>query len=242
MTPLIRDVLRKPVPHGGMERPGDGAIKLVGGLGIEGDCHASPIGPRQVLVAAQETLDDFAVTADALRANVVVEGLAVDDAPSGSVLALGDDARVRLTFRCEVCRALGPHLSPARMRAIAGRRGYLGVVVAGGTVRLGDAAHLEPPAYEPVPDSVFDRFCWLAERIPPDRVVIYRDALLLMGAAPNYARALPNYARRANEAGLPSDRVVPAAAAAGRRRWDGAGLFTGYLVPAVPATGFRSGT
>ena len=31
------------------------ALKLVAGHGIAGDCHAGPIGPRQVLVVAQAT-------------------------------------------------------------------------------------------------------------------------------------------------------------------------------------------
>lgn len=208
-----------------MERPDRGAIELVDGLGIEGDCHARPVGPRQVLLAEQESLDEFAISAEALRANVVVGGVALDDAPSGSVIALGPRARVRLTFRCEVCRALAPFLSTSEMRAITGRRGYLGVVVAGGTVRSGDPARLEPPAYEPVPDGVFDRFCWVVERIPPGRALTFRDALILMGAAPSYARALPNYVRRAASAGLPADRVVAASAVAGRTPWDGAGLF-----------------
>lgn len=202
-----------------MERPADGVIEFVDGHGIEGDCHASPIGPRQVLVVAQSTLDAFGITAGALRANVVVEGLALDAAASGSVLALGADARVRLTFRCEVCRVLAPHLSPAQRRAIAGRRGYLGVVVRGGTVRAGDRAALGPPAYEPVPDAVGQRFAWVVQRIPRGRVLTYRDALRLVGAAPGYARALPTYVRRAAEAGAAAHRVVDSA---------------GRLLPALP--------
>ena len=166
-------MLRKPVPHGGMERRD--TLDLVTAHGIEGDCHAGPVGPRQVLVASQATLDEFGIDAAALRANVVVDDLGLDTAPSGSVLALGD-ARVRLTFRCEVCRVLRPHLSPAQLRAIAGRRGYLGVVVRGGTVRIGDRAGLEPPAYDPVPDAVGDRFLWVLERLPPDRVLTFKAA------------------------------------------------------------------
>ena len=200
-------LLRQPSLHRPLVR--EDGLRLVHGHGIEDDAHARPVGPRQVLVVAGEALDRFGITAEDLPANVVVRG--VDLAPpSGRVLRLGARAAVRLTHRCETCRTLRP--LGVDLRELAPHRGVLGVVVGDGTVRDGAAAALDAAAgYPPVPDAVGERFAWVVRRIPPGRVMTYRQILLAVGGTPAHARALPTYARRAATRDAPVHRVVDSA-------------------------------
>ena len=66
-----------------LSKPSDGKFLLRTRFGIEGDANAGGVGPRQVLLVAMETLQEFKLQPGDLRENVVVAGLSLDDLPSG---------------------------------------------------------------------------------------------------------------------------------------------------------------
>jgi alkylated DNA nucleotide flippase Atl1 len=179
--------------------------------GLLGDCHAQPLGPRQVLVVRQEALDDLDAAAWQLRANIAIGGLVEPDLASGSVLHIGD-ARVRITHACEICKVLREYVDRDTFRNLAGRRGALGVFLSGGAVRLGDEVTVTRRAYPSVPDAIGERVAWIIARIPHGHVLTYDTLLTLVGGKRAHFRVMPTYLRRAGAAGLPAHRVLTSAA------------------------------
>lgn len=176
--------------------------------GLIGDCHASPLGPRQVLVVRQEDLDRHDLGIWQVRANVAVRGLGFDGLASGNVLEIGAETRVRVTHECEVCKILREYVPSETFKKLPGQRGSLGVFVTGGAITVGDSVVVRPAEYPHVPDGIYDRLAWLLARIPGGQVVTYATLLQLVGAARPYSRVLPTYLRRAAGAGLPAHRVL----------------------------------
>ncbi|XAY03977.1 hypothetical protein DSM112329_00803 [Paraconexibacter sp. AEG42_29] len=180
--------------------------------GLIGDCHASPLGPRQVLVVRQEDLDRHQLAIWQVRANIAVRGLGVDDLASGNVLEIGAMTHVRVTHECEVCKILRQYVPGETFKKLPGQRGSLGVFVTGGAMNVGDGVVVRASGYPQVPDGIYDRLAWLVARIPSGRVVTYATLLQLIGAARPYSRVLPTYLRRAAGVGLPAHRVLTSSA------------------------------
>jgi alkylated DNA nucleotide flippase Atl1 len=176
--------------------------------GLVGDCHASPLGPRQVLVVRQEDLDRHRLGVWQVRANIAVRGFNAEDLASGNVLEIGTETQIRVTHECEVCKILRQYVPNETFKELPGQRGSLGVFVTGGAIAVGDAIVVRPGLYPVVPDGIYDRLAWLVARIPVGNVVTYRTLLQLIGAARPYSRVLPTYLRRAAGAGLPAHRVL----------------------------------
>lgn len=203
-------LLRKPAPQAPMEE--ERRVTLRARLGIDGDCHAQPLGPRQVLVVRREALDELGVEAAALQANLVVAGIPDEHLSSGRILTFASGARVRLTHACEICSVLRAHVDREAFRALPGRRGVLGVVLEGGAIDRGDAVAVDPiERFPSVPDTVGERVQWVLRRVPAGRVVTYGTLIELAGAKRAHLRALPAYLRRADAAGLPAHRVLTSA-------------------------------
>lgn len=155
------------------------AITLLAGLGVEGDAHLGetvrhrsrvrrdPTQPnlRQVHLIHGELHDElsgrgFPVGPGELGENVTTRGVDLLALPAGTLLRLGRDAVVELTGLRNPCVQLDG-LRPGLMRAVLDRApegglvrkaGVMGVVVAGGEVRPGDAVAVTPPAglHEPL--------------------------------------------------------------------------------------------
>lgn len=191
----------------GAPMSGRSQLDFVAREGITGDLHRHRLGPRQVLMAASEVLDDLDLSPDALRANVITRGIPLDDLESGTVLSLGE-ATVRLTHRCEVCSHLGRLSGIDDLKSLNGRRGYLAVILSGGTVPLGASLGLHGVHYNHVPDHVGTRTLWVIRQIPEGRVVPYPTLIQLAGAPRGYLRALPRLVAQADARGLPAHRVV----------------------------------
>jgi MOSC domain-containing protein YiiM len=184
------------------------------------------LGPRQLLVARQEDLEELGVTGEQLRADVAVAGLSAEAVASGRVLRLGADVRVRLTFACEVCAKVRRRVDEATFRRLPGRRGTLGVVLSGGTVAVGDAVAVEDDRLPAVPEAIADRVAWVVARIPEGEVTTYAELIALAGGHRAHLRAVPSYLRRAAAAGLPADRVRRAGEISGDEpRWDASQLY-----------------
>ncbi|MEU9834021.1 MOSC domain-containing protein [Streptosporangium sp. NPDC048047] len=151
------------------------AIRLLEGLGVEGDAHLGvtvrhrsrvardPSRPnlRQVHLIHAELHEElraagFSVGAGELGENVTTRGVDLLGLPQGALLRLGEEAVVRVTGLRNPCAQIEA-FRPGLLARVAGRdgegrvvrrAGVMGVVVAGGLVRAGDRVVVEsPPLY-----------------------------------------------------------------------------------------------
>ena len=154
-------------------------LQLVAGLGVAGDVHsgarvqhrsrvlADPSQPnlRQVHLLSEELLSALSeegfsgIAPGALGENLTTRGLDLRSLPTGSVLRLGATALIALTglrnpcaqldaFRPGLLRALSPRDDSG---GLVRRAGVMGVVLAGGLVRPGDAIEVSLPPGPPLP-------------------------------------------------------------------------------------------
>jgi MOSC domain-containing protein YiiM len=148
------------------------SITLVAGLGVDGDAHQGvtvrhrsrvrrdPTQPnlRQVHLIHAELHDELAAAGFGLAPgqmgeNVTTRGLDLLGLGTGTRLHLGWGAIVEVTGLRNPCLQL-EGIAPGLMAAVLDRdaegvlirkAGVMGVVVAGGEVRPGDAVRVEPP-------------------------------------------------------------------------------------------------
>jgi len=148
-------------------------IRLLAGLGVEGDAHMGetvkhrsrvrqdPTQPnlRQVHLIHAELHDElraagFAVFAGQMGENVTTRGVDLLGLPTGATLYLGEKASVRVTGLRNPCRQLDD-FHPGLMEVVLDRdemgnlvrkAGIMGVVVTEGEVRPGDGVRVELPA------------------------------------------------------------------------------------------------
>ena len=155
-----------------LSKPNTEGIRLLAGLGVEGDAHAGetvkhrsrvrrdPPEPnlRQVHLIHAELLDElfargFEVSPGLMGENVTTRGLDLLGLPTGARLRLGRDAVVEVTGLRNPCRQLDGlqnGLMAATLERDEGNRlvrkaGVMGVVLAGGDVRAGDPIAVELP-------------------------------------------------------------------------------------------------
>lgn len=153
-------------------KPNEDSIRLLTGLGVEGDVHrgamvkhrsrvardASQPNLRQVHLIHAELHDElreagFAVSAGDMGENITTHGIDLLGLPIGARLYLGDKAVVEVTGLRNPCAQLN-RISPGLMAATLGRdehgnlirkAGVMGVVLAGGDVRPRDPIRVELP-------------------------------------------------------------------------------------------------
>jgi MOSC domain-containing protein YiiM len=148
------------------------AIRIVEGLGVEGDAHAGrtvqhrvrvardPSAPnlRQVHVIHEELHDElraagFQVTPGVMGENVLTRGIDLLALPTGALLHLGESAVLRVSGLRNPCTQLD-QVQPGLMSAVLDRdadgalvrkAGVMCVVVVGGDVRPGDRVGIALP-------------------------------------------------------------------------------------------------
>ncbi len=156
----------------GFSKPVRDAIRLLAGLGVEGDAHAGvtvkhrsrvaqdPTQPnlRQIHLIHGELHDEltatgFHVASGVMGENVTTRGLDLLDLPRGTLLRLGAKAVVEVTGLRNPCRQLDSY-QPGLMAAVLGRdacgklvrkAGIMGIILACGEVKPGDAIRVELP-------------------------------------------------------------------------------------------------
>jgi MOSC domain-containing protein YiiM len=149
------------------------SIRLLTGLGVEGDAHhgetvkhrsrvaRDPTQPnlRQVHLIHAELHDEllaagFALLPGQMGENVTTRGIDLLGLPSGARLHLGDTAVLAVTGLRNPCAQLN-RIQPGLMAATLGRdehgalirkSGIMGIVLVGGEVRPGDPIRVELPA------------------------------------------------------------------------------------------------
>lgn len=154
-------------------KPNADSIRLLAGLGVEGDTHLGitvqhrsrvaqdPTQPnlRQVHLIHGELHDElheagFTVAAGELGENVTTSGVDLLGLPRGTRLHLGAEAVVEVTGLRNPCDQING-FQKGLLKAVLGRdadgklvrkAGIMGVVLKGGEVRPGDAVRVELPA------------------------------------------------------------------------------------------------
>jgi MOSC domain-containing protein YiiM len=155
-----------------MIKPEQESIRLLPGLGVEGDAHQGttvkhrsrvardPNQPnlRQVHLIHAELHDElkdggFSIVAGQMGENLTTRGLDLLGLPTGSRLHLGDEAVVEVTGLRNPCAQLdkiekglmAATLSRDEQGNVIRKAGIMGVVLTGGEVRPGDEIRVELP-------------------------------------------------------------------------------------------------
>ena len=148
------------------------AIRLLPGLGVEGDAHmgttvkhrsrvaVDPTQPnlRQVHLIHHELFDElsekgFAVKAGDMGENIVTIGIDLLGLPRGARLHIGREAIIEITGLRNPCKQIDD-FQPGLLGAVLGRdaagglvrkAGVMGIILKGGVVRPDDAIRIELP-------------------------------------------------------------------------------------------------
>jgi MOSC domain-containing protein YiiM len=159
-------------------KPNDSAIRLVAGLGVEGDAHLgekvkhryhalkNPDAPnlRQVHLMHEELFDElraggFVVQPGVIGENVTTRGVDLLALPKGARLRFGAEAMIEITGLRNPCRQIEA-FAPGLLAALLGRdaeghlirkAGVMAIVIKGGDVKAGDMIAVELPAGEQCP-------------------------------------------------------------------------------------------
>lgn len=162
-----------------MAKPSVDSIRLIAGLGVEGDAHAGanvkhrsrvardPDTPnlRQVHLISSELHVEMegiglSVAAGQMGENVTTKGIDLLALPVGAKLHLGALAIVEVTGLRTPCAQLDG-IQPGLLAAVLGRdengglvrkAGIMGIVLSGGEVHSGDTINVElpPPPHQPL--------------------------------------------------------------------------------------------
>jgi MOSC domain-containing protein YiiM len=114
--------------------------KAIAGQGLDGCAHANP-PKREVLFVSAEHLDSVEVDQGAIRENLTVEGLDVQQWPIGQRVRVGDEAVFEITMVCDPCHRMD-ELREGLRAELDGKRGMLARVVESGEVAVGDPVEL----------------------------------------------------------------------------------------------------
>ena len=153
-------------------KPNRESIRLLAGLGVEGDVHAgatvkhrgrmerdpSQVNPRQVHLMHEELFGElreagFTVAPGELGENVTTGGIDLLGLPTGALLRLGDEAVVEITGLRNPCAQIDIY-QKGLLRQVVGRgesgavhykSGVMSVVREGGVVRPGDSVEVVLP-------------------------------------------------------------------------------------------------
>jgi MOSC domain-containing protein YiiM len=156
-------------------------IRLLAGLGVEGDTHlgatvqhrsrvaSDPSQPnlRQVHLIHSELHDElnasgFSVWAGQMGENITTRGINLLALPVGTILSIGSEAVIEITGLRNLCFQLDD-FQPGLMAAIIARdsrgriirkSGIMGIIPAGGEIRPGDKIDVDLP---PLPHRERDR-------------------------------------------------------------------------------------
>jgi len=156
----------------GFSKPNRESIRLLAGLGVEGDAHLGrtvkhrsrvakdPSQPnlRQVHLIHAELHDElqaagFSVRAGQMGENVTTRGIDLLALPTGARLLIGESALVEITGLRNPCVQID-RFQKGLMKAVLDRdeegnlirkSGIMGIVLEGGEVKPGDAIRMEMP-------------------------------------------------------------------------------------------------
>jgi MOSC domain-containing protein YiiM len=189
-------------------------LTLKAGQGIDGDIHANPISPRQVLIVRQENLKKGSLGYGPIEEirpgefgeNLVITGVSVSDFVPGAKLEFAGGAAIRLTFYCEPCKKIAGLVW--ELKDVQQKRGILGVVVQDGVVQEGEDFKIQSGIFTALSEIPYQRFLDYLAQVPTGKVVTYSSVLVGIGVDRGYLRAIPGYLRKAAAIGYPAHRVL----------------------------------
>ncbi len=157
----------------GFSKPNAEAVRLLAGLGVEGDTHLGVTVQHRSRVAKDPTQpnlrqvhlihaelhqrlerDGFAVAPGELGENITTSGVDLLGLPRGTRLRLGAEAVVEVTGLRNPCQQING-FATGLLKQVLGRdadgelvreAGIMGIVLVGGEVRPGDPVEVELPA------------------------------------------------------------------------------------------------
>ena len=156
-----------------ISKPRTDYVRLIQGIGIEGDAHAGttvkhryqaarePDAPnlRQVHLIHAELFEElnargFSIEAGQMGENLTTEGLDILSLPRGTRLKLGPDAVIELTglrSPCSLLERIQKGLKEATLErsptGLVRKAGVMAIVLASGNVSAGDAIVITLPPY-----------------------------------------------------------------------------------------------
>ena len=200
--------------------PVDRAIAVTG-HGLEGDRHADPRSPRQLLLAGTPAYDDLRLPPLLLRENLLLE-LDTATLESGMLLRVGLETILRLSFQCEACGYLATRLGGSTC-ALGPRRGMLARVEQGGEMRVGDEVVILDARRPALPEDWRERVAMVLDAVPSGMVMSYAGIAHVAGIQSTYCRAFPRVLAKLGASR--AARAVTARSTDPSPRWDGAGFF-----------------
>jgi hypothetical protein len=194
-------------------------VQALAGAGLQGDVHADPLSPRQVLLAGAAAYVGHSLPDGALGENLLLD-FDTSALSSGALLALGPQAVLAVSFQCEACGYLDAQ-SPGLAKRIGRQRGALARVLRSGPITVGDTVRLLPGSGRQWPEDWRERVRMVLQRMPEGLVLEYAQLARLAGVQTSYCRVMPRILREAGLAG----KAVAKGAQPETARWDGKGLF-----------------
>lgn len=174
MLPLVHAVARDK-SHRFSKSPAL-SIRLLPGLGVEGDAHAGttvkhrsrvardPTAPnlRQVHLLHQELLAELDIPPGALGENITTSGLDLLALPEATILALGPTATIQITGLRNPCAQIDRYrpgllkslLTHAPDGTLIRKSGIMAIVLTGGDIHPGDPITVTLPPGEHRPLQV----------------------------------------------------------------------------------------
>jgi MOSC domain-containing protein YiiM len=116
------------------------SVEAIAGQGLVGDRKFG--APRQITVVSTEELEEVAaewgsdIPAGATRRQITITGAKLNR-EKGATIRLGEVV-VSVHGDCSPCEEMEESVGPGARAALVGRAGVTGVIVEGGTIRVGD--------------------------------------------------------------------------------------------------------
>lgn len=195
--------------------------KAITGIGLSEDMHSDPLSLRQILLVGQGAYEDLGLPPLALRENILLD-FDTSGLISGTVLRVGQDVLLWLTFQCEACGHLNSHHG-GLSKVIGARRGMLARVINGGLIRAGDAVRNLGQLLPKWSDNWRERVRTVLDALPSTDVIEYKQLARLAGVPSSYCRVFPRVTREFGKAY--SNKAVSVQSKTPKSRWQGASLF-----------------
>lgn len=176
--------------------------------GVIHDANPAGFSPRQVSIAFVGNLRHLKMPSAKARSNIILDLPDAAGICSGTAIT-SDHMTIRVTMECEPC-SHGARLAAAPLSNFRTIERFLGVVISGGRLCVGETISVLPAVFQPAPTGFQARCFWAVSQIPQGKIVTSLELLKAVGAGRSYARVLPKWLRQAGALGAPVHRVLNA--------------------------------
>ncbi|MFZ6654727.1 MOSC domain-containing protein [Undibacterium sp. TJN19] len=208
------------------------SVLALSGIGLDGDMHADPLSLRQVLLAGAGAYSQNDLPLNALRENLLLD---IDTSllKSGTVLRIGTEVILWLTFQCEACGHLNIQ-KPGLSKVIGAHRGMLARVVRGGAIRVEDRVQRLDFVLPIWSDDWRVRVIKVLDLVQSGTVIEYKQLARLAGVPSSYCRVFPQMTKVLGS--IYAKKAVPANGKPSKKRWLGTEIFEVELIKLMQLT------